>query len=383
MKNIDRIKLKDRELILIGTAHISKKSIELVNETIKKEAPDVVGVELCQNRYNTLTDKKKWQNTKIIEIIKEGKAYLLLTNLILSIFQKKLGSKLDVLPGAEMIAAIKQAKKQNAKITMLDRDIQITLKRAWAKAKFREKAKIFYGLFEGLIITEEVDEKLIEEMKAKDMMTHMIDELGRQMPDAKKVLIDERDIYIANKILETKGKKIIAVVGAGHVAGIKKHLKKKQDIKCLEETPKKSKLLKTLNYAIPAIVIGLILAGFVFGKSIDVGISMLLYWFLINGCLTAFAVMFALPHPLTIISVFIAAPFTSLNPTIGAGIIGGYVEAKMRGPKVKDFENLNQLITVSGFWKNGISRILLIVVFANIGSSIATFIALPYLISLL
>ncbi|MCK5177790.1 MAG: TraB family protein, partial [Candidatus Aenigmarchaeota archaeon] len=234
MNNIDRIKLKDKEIILVGTAHISKKSVELVNETIKKEKPDVVGVELCENRYKTLTDKKKWQNTKITQIIKEGKTYLFLTNLLLGIFQKRMGANVEVIPGAEMIEAINAAKKQKAKIALLDRDIQITLKRAWSKAKFTEKAKLFYGLMEGLIISEEVDEKTIEEMKAKDMMSHMVEELGKQMPDAKKVLIDERDIYIANKILDSKGKKIVAVVGAGHIKGIKKHLKKKQDIKQLE-----------------------------------------------------------------------------------------------------------------------------------------------------
>ena len=383
MNNIDRIKLKDKEIILVGTAHISKKSVELVNETIKKEKPDVVGVELCENRYKTLTDKKKWQNTKITQIIKEGKTYLFLTNLLLGIFQKRMGANVEVIPGAEMIEAINAAKKQKAKIALLDRDIQITLKRAWSKAKFTEKAKLFYGLMEGLIISEEVDEKTIEEMKAKDMMSHMVEELGQQMPDAKKVLIDERDIYIANKILASKEKKIVAVVGAGHIKGIKKHLKKKQDIKPLEKIPKKSKLLKTINYLIPAIVIGIILSGFAFGKSTDVALSMIWYWFIINGVLSALAVSFSLPHPLTIVAVFFAAPFTSLNPTIGAGIVGGYVEARLREPKVKDFESLNQLTSVGGFWKNRISRILLVVLFANIGSSIATFIALPYLLGLL
>ncbi|MCK5176821.1 MAG: TraB/GumN family protein [Candidatus Aenigmarchaeota archaeon] len=383
MQNIDRIKIDNKELILIGTAHVSKKSIDLVNETIEKEKPDVVGVELCQSRYKALTDKKKWQNTKITQIIKEGNSYLFLTNLLLGVFQRKLGANLEIAPGSEMIAAIKKGKEQNAKIELLDRDVQITLKRAWSQAKMTEKVKLIYGLAEGLILAEEVDVKIIEEMKAKDMMSHMIEDLSKQMPGAKKVLIDERDCYLANKILSAEGKKIIAVVGAGHVEGIKKHLKKKKDISSLEKIPKKSKLLKTITYAIPVMVIGIMLAGFMFHKSPDIALSMIWYWILINGGLSAFAVLFALPHPLTVISVFIAAPFTSLNPTIGAGIIGGYVEAKTKEPKVSDFENLNQITTINGFWKNRISRILLVVSFANVGSSIATFIALPVILSLL
>ena len=162
MQNIDRIKIDDKELILIGTAHVSKKSIDLVNETIEKEKPDVVGVELCQSRYKSLTDKKKWQNTKITQIIKEGNSYLFLTNLLLGVFQRKLGANLEIAPGSEMIAAIKKGKEQNAKIELLDRDVQITLKRAWSQAKMTEKAKLIYGLAEGLILAEEVDVKIIE-----------------------------------------------------------------------------------------------------------------------------------------------------------------------------------------------------------------------------
>lgn len=382
MKNVDRIKLGNKELILIGTAHISKESAELAGKIIEQENPDVVGVELCRKRYETLTNKKKWQDTKITKIIKQGKTYLFLANLILSVFQKRMGANIKIIPGAEMMSAIKEGEKQEAEIALIDRDIQITLKRAWAKARFIEKAKLIFGVIEGLAIGDEIDEEMVEEMKRKDVMANMMEDLGKKMPCAKKVLIDERDSYIANKIISLKGNKIVAVVGAGHIEGIKKHLRKKQDIKLLEAVPQKSKLMKALNYLIPALVIIILLAGFIFHRSPDILFSMFFYWFLINGCFSALAILFLLPHPLTILSVFIAAPFTSLNPTIGAGIVGGYVEAKIREPKVKDFESLGEIKTLKGFFKNRISKILLIVAFANLGSSVATFVALPYLIKI-
>ena len=382
MKNIDRIKLGNKELILIGTAHISKESAEFVSEVIKREKPDVVGVELCKKRYETLISKKKWRDTKITKVIKQGKTYLFLANLILGVFQKRIGANIKIIPGAEMISAIKAGEKQKAKIELIDRDIQITLKRAWAKARLAEKAKLIFGVIEGLIGADEIDKDTIEKMKAKDVMAHMMEDLGKKMPCAKKVLIDERDIYIANKILLLEGNKIVAVVGAGHIEGIKKHLRKKQNIKLLESVPQKSKLMKIFGYLIPAMVIGIMLAGFAFHRSSDVMLSMFLYWFLINGCFSALAVLFLAAHPVTILSVFLAAPFTSLNPTIGAGIVGGYVEARIREPKIKDFENLGKITTLKEFFRNRISKILLIVAFANFGSSIATFVALPYLIKI-
>lgn len=380
MEDIIKIQLKDKELILVGTAHISKKSAEFVDEIIKKEKPDIVAVELCKSRYETLMNEKKWQNTKITKIIREGKTYLFMINLILSILQRKIGAGVKMAPGAEMLAAIKSAEKQKAKIALVDRDIQITLKRAWAKARFMEKIELVSEIIEGLMLKEKVDEKAIEEIKEKDIIANMMEDLGKKMPRAKEVLLDERDVYIANKILALEGKKIVAVIGAGHIEGVKKHLKEKLNIKYLEETPPKSRLIKALNYSIPAIIIGIILSGFIFHKSPDVVFSVFLYWFLLGGCLSALAIIFFSPHPLTILSAFIAFPFTLLSPTLSVGMVAGYVEAKMREPKVKDFENLNQIISIRGIFRNRISRILLIAIFSGIGGSLATFIVLTYLI---
>ncbi len=382
-KNIERINLKDKKIILIGTAHVSKESIKLVNETISKENPDTVGVELCEKRYKTITSKKKWEDTKITKIIREKKTHLFLANLLLSSFQKRIGEDLKIKPGAEMIQAIKTGKKSSSEIVLLDRDIQVTLKRAWKEMSIKEKFKLTYSLITGLIQPEEIEEEMIEKLKEKDMITQMMEELGKEIPSAKKVLIDERDIYIANKILDAPGKKIVAVVGAGHIEGIKKHLKKKQEIEPLEKIPEGSKWAKYIAYLIPLIFLSIIAYGFMHHKSVELTIGMLTYWFLINGTLSALGALLALAHPLTIISAFIAAPFTSLNPTIGAGIVAGLVEAKIREPRVKDFQDLNQITTFRGFYKNRVSRILLVAALTNLGSSIGTFAALPYLMSLI
>ncbi len=382
-KNVERLKIKDKEIILVGTAHISKESINLVEQVINEEEPDTIGVELCQKRYDTILKKDKWEDTKITKIIKEGKTQLFLANLLISSFQKRIGKDLKVKPGAEMIQAIEAGKKVSAQIALLDRDIQITLKRAWRKMGILEKAKLMYSLLTGLISPEEIEEEMVEKIKEKDVMTQMMEEFGREVPSVKEVLIDERDIYIANKILAAPGKKIVAVVGAGHISGIKKYLGEERDLKPLEEIPQGSPWLKYIAYIIPLVFLSIITWGFINHRSIDLTITMLTYWFLINGFLSALGAMIAFGHPLTILSAFLAAPFTSLNPTIGAGIVAGLIEAKLREPRVKDFQDLNEITNFSGFYHNRISRILLVAALANLGSSIGTFVALPYLISLL
>ncbi|MCK5044461.1 TraB/GumN family protein [Candidatus Parcubacteria bacterium] len=380
-KNVDCIKIKNKEIILVGTAHISKESVELVEDVIARENPDTVGVELCEKRYTTILKKDKWEDTKITKIIKEGKTQLFLANLLIASFQKRIGKDLKIKPGAEMIQAIKAGEKASAQIALLDRDIQITLKRAWRKMKILEKAKLIYSLLTGLISPEKIEEELIEKIKEKDIMAQMMEEFGREVPSVKEVLINERDIYIANKILAAPGRKMVAVVGAGHIEGIKKYLNEEKDIEPLEEIPQGSRWVKYIAYIIPLVFLGIIIWGFINHKSVELTLTMLAYWFLINGVLSALGTMIAFGHPLTVLSAFIAAPFTSLNPTIGAGIVAGLVEAKLREPRVRDFQNLNEITNFSGFYKNRISRILLVAALANLGSSIGTFVALPYLIS--
>jgi pheromone shutdown-related protein TraB len=216
----ETIKIDDKEIILIGTVHISKESVEEVRSVIEKENPDVVGVELCASRFEALKNQKKWEDTNILDIIKQGKIFLFLINLLLSNYQKKLGDKFGVKPGSEFIEAITVADKHYIPISLIDRDIQITLKRAWNKMSLKEKLKLIFGVFLGFF-EEAEEEDIIKKLQDKDIVNEMLNDLSNEIPSVKETLIDERDRYIASKIIQNNGKKIVAVVGRGHMEGIK------------------------------------------------------------------------------------------------------------------------------------------------------------------
>jgi pheromone shutdown-related protein TraB len=384
-ENVYRLNIGGKKIILVGTAHVSLESVKTVEKIIAKEKPDSVGVELCEKRMDSILNKKKWDDAKITQVIKDGQAPFFIANLMLSSFQKRIGNDLNIDPGAEMMAAIKSSKKAGSEIILLDRDIQITLKRAWKKMGFFEKSKILFSLFLGTLSQEKMEEEMINSLKKKDAITQMMEELSREAPRAKEVLIDERDAYIAEKIRRAPGKKIVAVVGAGHLPGIMKLLykKPKYPAKDLETLPKGFSFGKAFGYLVPLIFLSIVLYGFLSHGSIGAAYEMALYWFLINGIFSAVGATLALAHPVTIAAAFFAAPFTSLNPTIGAGIVAGLVEAKIREPRVKDFKSLSEIASVKGFYQNRVSRILLVAALVNLGSVIGTFIALPYLISLI
>jgi len=379
---VEKIEYNGKEIFLVGTAHVSKTSKKEVEDIIKKEKPDEVAVELCENRYHALKNKESWQDTEIKQVIKEGQTYLFLSSLILSNFQKKLGKELGIDPGAEMLAAVEAAEKSKTSLVFLDRDIQVTLKRAFSSMSLLEKARILKSLLIDTL-TAEVDEAFVEKLKEKDVLADAMSELAKMAPGAKRVLVDERDVYMAGMLQKVKGKKIVAIVGAGHVEGIKRALPHRIEFTKLKEAPgKKKKKLKIGGLVIPALLLGLLVYGFT-TKGLGTTLNMLLWWFLINGTLSALGAAVAFGHPLSILTAFVAAPFTSVNPLLAAGWFAGYVEAKIRNPKVKDFKNLNKLDSVKAYWKNQVTRILLVVALANLGSIIGTFIALPYVASLL
>ncbi|MFH1424578.1 MAG: TraB/GumN family protein [archaeon] len=379
--SLEAVNIGKKEYLLVGTAHVSKQSVQDVKKIIDEEKPDVVAVELCERRYETLRDKDKWRDTELSTIIKEGRAHLFLANLILSNFQRKIGEKLGVEPGAEMLAAIESTEKIGSKVELIDRDIQVTMKRALSAMGFFEKLKLMGTLiFE--TFSAEIDEEAIEELKEKDVLEEAMGALAESAPGVKRVLIDERDEYLAGKLTGLEGKKILAVIGAGHLKGVKEKLGGNIDLKALENVPKKISKLKLISYAVPVLLATMIIYGIV-SKGLGTGLEMFMYWFLINGVLSAIGAAAAGGHPVSIASAFLAAPFTSLNPAIAAGWVAGYVEAKVRKPKVADFEDLNKMGRLRDWWKNRVTRTLLVVIFANLGSSIGTFAALPYLLSLL
>lgn len=379
--NKHRLTCEDKEITLVGTAHVSKESADLVARVIEEEEPDTVAIELCEARYQALTQKNKWQNTDLIKVIKEKKAFLLLSNLMLSSFQKKIGQKLGIKPGEEMLRAIEAAKSMDAQIHLADRNIRITLSRTWRLMGLWNKIKLlaqFVASMGGGI--DDITEEDIEEMKKKDVLETLLSEIGQALPEVRRILIDERDQYLAEKIRTAPGKRIVAVVGAGHVPGIQKYWDKEIDINALDQMPPRGRLSGVFKWGIPALIIGLIVAGFFFAGSAG-GVHMIKWWVLANAVLAGLGAAIALAHPLTILSAIVAAPLTSLNPMIAAGWVSGLVETLLGKPKVKDFESLPEdIVSAKGFWTNKITKILLVVVFTNIGSSVGTFVAIPLMV---
>jgi pheromone shutdown-related protein TraB len=381
--NTDRLTYEDKEIVLVGTAHVSRESADLVDQVIAEEKPDTVCVELCQSRYQSIIEKNRWQNTDLFKVIKEKRAFLLLLNLMLAHFQKKIGQKFGIKPGEEMIRAIHAARAVGARIELSDREIRITLSRAWRLMSLWTKTKLFAQLIVSSEQWSDIKEEDVEEMKKKDVLETLLSEIGEVLPEIRRVLIDERDQYLAHKIRTASGKKIVAVVGAGHVPGIQRHWDKPVDMDLLNQIPPRGKVFTALKWGIPGLIVGLIILGF-FTAGAAAGATMIKWWILANAVLAGLGAAIALGHPLTVLSAIVAAPITSLNPMIAAGWVSGLVETFLGKPKVRDFENLPEDISsLKGFWKNKITRILLVVVFTNIGSSLGTFVAIPLIVKAL
>jgi pheromone shutdown-related protein TraB len=379
-----QIKVNDN-IILVGTAHISEDSVKEVRRVIEKCKPDIVAVELCQRRYDAITKKDSWKNKPVTTLLKGNNAYFMLAQTFLASIQRKLGKDHGVEPGSEMIAAMQEAEKHNVEVALVDRDISVTLKRAWKKMGFREKTRLTWEFLKAMIgfDEEELEELDLEELMDQDVISQLMEEFGRMAPSVATVLIHERDVYIAKKIFdESKKGKVVAVVGAGHLQGIKKHLESNNfenvDLKELEYVPKKRiKVGKTVAYAIPVLFVAVI-AWLLFTRGTSAWADIkdiFLWWFLINGVLSAIGAAIARGHLLTIATAFAAAPLTSLNPAIAAGWVAGFVEAKLRTPKMKDFQDMSKLENLKDFWNNKVIRLLMVVALTNLGSMIGTFIA--------
>ncbi len=374
-ENVHKIAVGEKNIYLVGTAHVSKESVRDVRDTIEAVKPDTICVELCEARHKAIVQGNAWKKMNIFKVIREGKAVFLLAQLIMTSFYRRLGKQLGVQPGAEMIEGINLARKNGAELIPADRDIQITLKRVWGYLNFWSKLKMIVQLIGSLFVAEKIDGKLIEEMKNRDQLENILGSVAKSFPEIKKRLIDERDIYLAQKIRKAPGKTIVAVVGAGHVPGIQDHIHKDMPIEPLMEAPPKSIIPSILKWAIPLLIVALLIVGFFKGGT-EHSVESIYIWILVNGTLSAVGAAVALAHPLTILASFIGAPLTSLNPMIAAGWVAGLVQAGVKKPTVADLEDLPSAIsTVKGFWMNPVSRILLVVVLANAGSSLGTFIA--------
>ncbi|GBC63948.1 conjugal transfer protein TraB [Desulfonema ishimotonii] len=382
-KNVDHLRVGDREIILVGTAHVSRESADLVKEIIETEKPDTVCVELCDSRYQAIRKKDQWREMDIIKVIREKKAFLLLSNLLLASFQKRIARKLDVKPGEEMITAIDSGEAIGAHIHLADRDIRVTLSRTWRIMGFPDKMKILFQMLMSVGDVGDISEADIEKMKQADMLETLLADVGESLPVLKSILIDERDQYLAQKIRTAPGRKIVAVVGAGHVPGIRAHWEEAVDLEALEKIPPKGRAAGAIKWILPLLICAIFVAGFFLGGT-EAGTDMALYWLVANGVLAGAGAIIALAHPLTILSAILAAPLTSLNPMVAAGWVSGLAEAFLRKPRVMDFESLSDdILSVRGFWRNKVTRILLVVVFTNLGSSVGTFVAIPLMFKVL
>jgi pheromone shutdown-related protein TraB len=379
--NVTRLEHGDREIWLVGTAHVSQRSVEEVQRVIEEVRPDTVCVELDQMRYDALTDETRWRKLDIFEIIKQKKVLLLLTSLVLSAYQRKMGEALGVRPGAELLAAVDKAREIGADVVLADRDIQATLKRTWANLGFFGKAKVLSMLIGGFFAAQKITEEQIEELKDRDNISEMMTEFARVMPKAKGPLIDERDQYLISKIREAPGKRIVAVVGAGHVAGMIANLDAEVDREALSRIPGPSLAGTILKWAIPAIVLGAFYWGW--SEHSAEGLEQMLYaWILPNSILAGVGAIIAGARPLTIVTAIIASPITSLNPTIGAGMVAGAVEAWLRRPTVEDCEQVNEAaMTWSGLYKNRFTRVLVVAVLVTLGSALGGWIGATWVVT--
>jgi len=363
-----------REYIIVGTAHISRHSADLVRDVIEKEKPDVVCVELDEKRLKALSEKNRWENLDLRQIIKNKQLSTLLVNLVLSSYQKKLGEKLGVTPGTELLEAVQTANENKIPVELCDREVRVTLRRAWHSMNLWQKSKFLSGGLAGLFEKQELTEEKLAELRNKDVLSEMMDEIGKEMPVLKKIIIDERDQYIAQKMKESIGKKIVSVVGAGHVNGIVKFLESNDDIdlKSIEIIPEPSLASKLLGWGIPFIIIASIFyIGF--SQGITEAGNNALFWILACGIPSAIGALLSAAHPVTIIASFVSAPITSLSPLIGVGYVAAFVQAYMQPPIVKEFQEVSKdFRKVSNWWKNRLLKVFLVFIFSSIGGVIGT-----------
>ncbi|HOP29137.1 MAG TPA: TraB/GumN family protein [Spirochaetota bacterium] len=382
-QNIHKIIFEnEKQLYLIGTAHVSKNSAELVESKILEIKPDIVCIELDEQRFNSIKNRNKYENIDIFKIIKNKQLFFFIGQFIMASFQKKISEKTGSRPGEEFIRAINVSETKGIPLALIDRNIGTTLKRAWRLTPLKHKFRFMGSLF--FSDNEEFDNLDIEQLKKSDAIETLVNSFAEELPETKKVLIDERDLYLAYGIQQNLSNVTVAVVGAGHVPGILKYLS--EDISDAEKQnidfiPERSKTGSIIKWGIPAIILIVFIWGFYSGNK-DVAKDFALIWIFAHGLLTVLGCIISLAHPLTILTGFIASPITSLNPTIGAGLVTALVQAIIVKPRIKDFEQLNNSsLKFRQWWENRLTKIFLVFLFSSIGSSIGTFIALPALIS--
>ncbi|MEM7180158.1 MAG: TraB/GumN family protein [Spirochaetota bacterium] len=378
---IRTLRIGDCNVTILGTAHVSKNSVEAVKSFIETEKPDTVCVELCETRLGSIKEQNQWKKLDIFKVFKERKMYLLMSNLILSSFQKKIGG--DVKPGDEFRMAIDKAKETNAKLVPIDREVQTTLKRSWGTVGLFSKMYLLSALIASLLVKEEVTPEKIEEMKSEDALKDLFSQLPKKYDEVKRVIIDERDIYLAENIRQTAAhsKNLFAAVGAGHLQGIMKYIEQENDLEPLREIPQPSVWQKLQFFVFPAIVVSLMTLVYLYGTKQDVK-DVLFAWVVFKSSLAALGALVCMAHPVSIVLAALIAPIGNFNPILKPGWIAALSESYLRKPLVEDFEKIAEdSEKLSSLWSNRVIRIFLIFMLPQMGSSIGTFLAMSTFLS--
>jgi pheromone shutdown-related protein TraB len=374
--DVHRVEVGGRRFTIVGTAHISRESVDLVREVIEGEEPDCVCLELDAQRYEALSQEQRWEDLDLRQVIRERHLATLMANLILSSYQKRLGQKLGVTPGSELLEAGRAAEQLEIPVALCDRDIRVTLRRAWNSLSPWRKLMLVSTFAASAFDSPELSEEELRRIRQQDVLSELMAELGEHMPALKRVLIDERDAYLAQKILESEGEHVVAVVGAGHVQGMLAAIQEQRnvDLASINEIPEVSPIWKWVGWAIPALILGSIAwIGFTQGH-VAAGENAL-FWFFANAVPSGIGGLIAIAHPATILAAFFAAPFTSLTPVIGAGYVAAFVQAYVRPPKVTEFQTVgNDMSRVSSWWTNRLLKIFLVFILTTLGSLIGTWV---------
>jgi pheromone shutdown-related protein TraB len=374
--DVVRISAGEREFIVVGTAHISRESVDLARQVIESERPDCVCLELDQRRYDALSHEKPFESLDLKEVIRHGQLSTLMLNLVLASYQKRLGGQLGVVPGTELLESARVAEAAGIPVRLCDRDVRITLRRAWDSLSFWRRCLLLSSLLTALFQPQEISEEEIRHLKKQDVLSSLMKEIGEEFPDLKVVLIDERDTYLAQKMKEAPGRRMVAVVGAGHVVGIRAALERDRrvDLAELETLPARSPLLRLAGWAIPVTIVGMILfIGWAHGMNAAWGSALI--WGAATGVPAMAGAAVALAHPITAVVALLAAPITTLTPLLGVGHVAALAQAYLQPPLVREFQNVPEEISVfSRWWGNRLLRIFLVFLLTSIGGSLGVFV---------
>jgi pheromone shutdown-related protein TraB len=370
------VRAEGREYLVVGTAHVSRESVERVREVIERERPDVVCLELDERRYAVLVNPARFESLDLRQVMREKQLATLMLNLVLAAYQRRLGFELGVQPGADLLEAVRAAEQLRIPIALCDRDVRVTLRRIWAALSIWRRFLLLSTLLAGAFQRPEIREEDLRELRREDVLSSLMRELGRAFPGLRSVLIDERDRYLAHRVQETEGRRAVVVVGAGHAAGVARALAAgaRADLQELDRTPPPSRLLRTVGWGVPVLILGA-LAAIAVRQGAEAAGQNLLFWVLANGIPCGLGAALALAHPGTVLAAFLAAPVTSLTPVIGAGYVTAFVQAWLRPPRVAELRRVGEdSIAPRRWWRNRLLRIFLVFLLTTLGSLLGTFV---------